>query len=169
MYKETEMKVAFWPAMVAGAIAGVIMFSMRVLMKMAGVNIHMDMMSLWGSMLTVHGTGGVAVGLVFHLLGSAVIGLIYAWVFDLIDMGDRLWLWGLLGGAIHWVLAGFFMAILPAIHVEIPEQQPAPGLFIANFGMTDVATFLMGHLLYGLAVGILYASLHEDGGMSVAF
>jgi hypothetical protein len=73
------------------------------------------------------------------------------------------------GGAIHWVIAGMFLAMVPSMHPEIPEERPAPGAFAKNFGAPDVPAFLMGHLLYGFVVGVVYAYLHAGGGGSAAF
>jgi hypothetical protein len=157
------MEFKIWPAVFAGTIAGAIMVGMRMLIEMAGVDLKLDVAQMWGTMLNMHGTSGRLLGLAIHLLGSAAIALIYAWIFALIGVTDHPWLWGLLGGVIHWVLAGLFMAIAPALHPEIPEQRSAPGLFVVNFGMPDVLTFLIGHLLYGLVVGILYAYFYRVG------
>ncbi len=66
-------------------------------------------------------------------------------------------------------IVGMFMGMLPAMHPEIPENQPAPGLFVKNFGMPDAPGFLMGHLLYGLTFGILYGLVHSMGGVGIAF
>ncbi len=139
------------------------MIVMRILVQLAGLNLTFDVARLWGTMLYVHGSGGRLLGLLIHLVGSGAIALIYAWIFARIGAAKHLWSWGLLGGAIHWVFAGLFMAILPAMHLEIPEQRSAPGLFVTNFSLPDVLTFLIGHLLYGLVVGILYASFYWAG------
>ncbi len=161
------MEFKVWPAVFAGIIAGAIMVGMRMLLEMAGVDLQMDVVQMWGTMLNMHGSGGRVLGMILHLLGSAAIALIYASIFALIGATDHLWLWGLLGGASHWVFAGLFMAIVPAMHPEMPEQRPAPGLFVTNFSLPDVLTFLIGHLLYGLVVGILYAYFHKAGRKSV--
>jgi membrane-bound metal-dependent hydrolase YbcI (DUF457 family) len=104
-----------------------------------------------------------------HLIASGLIALIYALIFDLLGIGDNLWFWGLVGGAVHWIIGGMFLAMVPAMHPEIPEERPAPGPFAKNFGVPDVPAFLMGHLLYGLVVGILYAIFHSGSGTGVAF
>ncbi len=106
-------------------------------------------------------------GFLFHLIVSGAIALIYAWAFNLLGLRDNLWLWGLLGGAIHYVLAGMFLVMVPAMHPEIPEQRPVPGAFARNFGVPDVPAFLMGHLIYGLVVGIAYAYLHGNAGAAL--
>ncbi len=159
------MEFQFLAAALAGAIGGAIMFGTRLVMKkMVGVDLKMDVARMWGTMMGVHGAPGRALGLAFHVVVSALIALIYAWAFDLLGLDGNLWLWGLVGGAVHWVIAGVFLAMVPAMHPEIPEQRPAPGAFAKNFGAPDVPAFLMGHLLYGLVVGILYAYLAGAGG-----
>lgn len=165
------MEFQLVPAFIAGVVGGAVMFGTRLVMKkVAGVDLKMDMARMWGTMLGMHGIAGRMVGLVFHLVVSGVIALAYAWGFEhIFHVRDHLWLWGLLGGAIHWVIAGFVMGMVPAIHPEIPEERPAPGMFIKNFGVPDVPAFLMGHLLYGVVVGVVYAILHPRGGPSAAF
>jgi hypothetical protein len=139
-------------------IGGAVMYGTRVVMKSAvGVDLKMDMARMWGTMVHVHGTTGRALGLLIHLVASGLIAVIYAWGFDL------------LGGAVHWVIAGMFLTVVPAMHSEIPEERPTPGPFAKNFGIPDVPAFLMGHLLYGVVVGIVYAILHSAGGMGAAF
>ncbi len=164
------MNFAFWAAIWAGTLGGAVMFGTRLLMKhIMRLDLKMDMMGVWGSMLHLHGMIGHVVGLLIHLAGSAAIGLIYAWAFAaLLGTANNLWLWGLLGGLIHWVLAGLFFAVLPALHPEIPERRPNPGAFIKNFGAPDGLGFLIGHLVYGVAVAILYAYF-TGGGTAAAF
>lgn len=164
------MDFEWWPAFAAGVIGGAVMYGTRVVMKSAvGVDLKMDMARMWGTMLHVHGTTSRALGLLVHVVASGLIAVIYAWGFDLLGADDNLWLWGLLGAVIHWVIAGMFLTVVPAMHPEIPEERPAPGPFAKNFGIPDVPAFLMGHLLYGIVVGILYAYWHSPGGWDVAF
>lgn len=46
--------------------------------------------------------------------------------------------------------------MVPAMHPEIPDRQPAPGMFVKNDGALDATGFLMSHLVYGLVVGVVY-------------
>jgi hypothetical protein len=161
------VEIAFWPAMIAGFIGGMLMVVMRSIMRKAGLELPMDISRIWGSMFMLHGTPGWLVGLVIHLLGSAGIALIYAWGFDLLGVEDRLWFWGLLGGLIHWVIAGLFFGILPAMHPEIPERQPAPGAFLHHFGVPSMPVFFVGHVMYGGVVAVLYGTLHPDASINV--
>ena len=156
------MPIDIWPALVAGFIGGALMVVMRTIMKAVGLDLPIDISRTWGTMLTLHGTVGWLVGLAIHLLGSVAIGLIYAWGFDLLGIDDHVWFWGLVGGMIHWLIAGLFFALLPAMHPEIPERQPAPGAFLRHFGVPSVPVFFIGHVMYGVVFAILYGTLHAD-------
>jgi membrane-bound metal-dependent hydrolase YbcI (DUF457 family) len=102
-----------------------------------------------------------------HVLVSALVGVVYAFGFQLVGSSDRLWLWGLLGAVIHSVIAGLIIGFSPPMYRE--ETSPRPGLFARNFGATDVIGFVAGHLVYGLTVGIAYAFMHTGGGAELAF
>jgi hypothetical protein len=154
------MRFQLWPAMLAGLGGALAMAGLRVLMRAAGVDLRMDVLRMWGSMLKAHGRMGHLVGWVVHLMVSGSIGIIYAWVFDAFRVTNRLWLWGLLAAVIHWINAGLFLTIAPAMHPEIPERNPVPGPFARNYGTADVLGFLVGHLGYGLSFGMLYDYLH---------
>lgn len=163
------MPFEFWPAIWAGIVGGTVMVLMSMMMKAAGTPLDMNIVRMWGTMLKLHGGAMHVAGWVIHLVASAAIALIYAWGFDLLGVDDNLWLWGLIGGVIHWILAGLFMIMVPPLHLELPEQRPAPGAFAADFGATDVIGFMMSHLVYGLLAGVLYAYWHSAGGWSIAF
>ncbi len=135
-------------------IAGLAMSAVARGMKPVGL--EMDPHQMWATMLKAHGAAGYLLGFIVHLLLSAAVGLIYAVGFDLVGAEASLWAWGLLGGAIHWLIAGVVMGVIPAVLPEISERRRAPGLFLKNFGMPDVPAFLADHLAYGLAFGIVY-------------
>lgn len=149
------------PAVVAGLAGGVVMVLIRMLLRALGYDLRMDVARMWGTMFKQHGTSGQLVGWAMHLMMSLIIGLIYAYAFQLLGLRDNLWLWGLVGGAIHWMMGGLFLAMVPAMHPEIPERRPAPGAFAKDFGTHDVLAFLLGHLAYGLVFAIVYALLHS--------
>ena len=145
------------------------MVLMSLMVKATGAPLEMSIIRMWGTMFKLHGTAMHLVGWIIHLVASAAIALLYAWGFDLLGVDDNLWLWGLIGGVIHWIVGGLFLAMVPPLHPELPERRPAPGAFASNYGALDMAGFLMTHLVYGLIVGILYAYWHSAGGSSVAF
>ncbi len=150
------MEFALRPAAVSGAISGIIMVLMGTLMKMAGVNLQINLVRLWGTMLGLRGTPMLIAGWIVHLIVSAAFGVAYAGIFSLADAARRTWLWGLSIGVIHWIFAGFFLAAVSVVHNETSEERPAPGPFAVNFGLADVFAFLMAHLVFGTVVGILY-------------
>ena len=164
------MELDLGVAALTGLLAGIVMLATRVVLRAAGLPLRMDVLRMWSTMFRVHGGAARLFGMGMHLAVSAVVGLIYAvglrYVFP---ADDALWLWGLLGGLIHYLVAGAFLAIAPAMNVEMPERIPAPGIFARRLGSFDVAAFLAGHLAYGVSFGILYALLHPAGGAGLAF
>lgn len=162
------MDFEFSPAVWAGLIAGTIMEMPVYLQKAIGLPVKQDIFRTWGTMLKLHGTPGRVAGVLVHELVAAAVALIYAWGFRFIFHADnRLWLWGLVGGVIHYAIAGVVVGMLPAVHPEIPERIPAQGPYYKNYGPLDMVTFLTGHLTFGLLVGILYGLF--TGGRGVAF
>ncbi|MGH3645733.1 MAG: hypothetical protein ACRDTM_00915 [Micromonosporaceae bacterium] len=119
---------------IVGGVAGGIVFG--VLMQMMGM-IPMVAMLI--------GSESVAVGWLVHLFNSALFGAIYALLFaawaDRLAPGAGL---GLVYGVIWWVLGA--LLIMPA-WLGMP-------VFMLN---TMAWQSLMGHLLYGLILGVTYA------------
>jgi hypothetical protein len=151
------MEFRLWPAVFAGLVGGVVMSMLDWMMKPMGM--RMDPHHMWGTMMKLHGGVGYAMGFVVHMVMSAAIALLYALFFAFIGAdASVLWAWGLLGGVIHWAIAGgMVMPMVPAMHPEIPETEPAPGAFVKNYGALDASGFLMTHLAYGVVVGLIYA------------
>ena len=157
-------------AVLAGLFAGIAMLTTRLGVRAAGVGIRMDVVRMWSTMFGVHGVRGRYFGVGVHVLVSVVVGLVYAWgLRHLFGADDALWLWGLLGGAIHYAIAGVFLLVAPEVNPDMPDRIPAPGMFASRLGAADVVAFMAGHLAYGLTFGIVYALLHRSGGASVAF
>lgn len=155
------MEADLLAAIVAGVAGGVVMIAARWGLRLAGVPLQMDVAMMWGTMFKLEGTAAYGVGWGVHLMMSVLIGLVYAWGFALLGVSaETAWLWGLLGGLIHWAIAGMMMGVLPAMHPRIPGEQPAPGFMVSNFGSAGVSAFLVGHLLYGLAFAVAYTALH---------
>ena len=90
--------------------------------------------------------------------------MIYALGFYLVGANDNLWLWGLVGGVVHYLIAGL---VIGAMHPEIPDRIAAQGAYYKRYGALDVVSFMTGHLTFGLLVGIFYGYL--TGGIAAAF
>lgn len=107
---------------------------------------------LLGSMLTFElGFGTWTLGFIIHLLLGGLFGLAYAALFrGLKRTGAGT---GMAVGAVHWVVAGIFMGILPVIHPLIPDLIFAPGLFALNLGLVPAIALLITHLIFGSVVG----------------
>ncbi len=161
------MEFQFWPAVLAGLIAGAIMEGPVYLQKALGLNLKQNIFRTWGRLLGLHGGGEYLAGVLFHQALAAAVALLYALGFRLLGATDHLWLWGLLGAAIHYLIAGLVVRALPSVDPHIPGWVGEQGAYYKNYGPLDMATFLMGHLSFGLLVGILYALFTR--GLAAAF
>ena len=165
------MDFEFWPAAAAGAFGGVMMEMATVVPRVAGLDVKLDLHLMWGRIMRLRNPAAGVAGTAFHIIISAAIGLLYAAGADfLFDARNNLWAWGLLGGVIHWVVAGIFIGVvLPLIHPEMSKGSSLPGWLVTKFGRRDFLAFFVGHLLYGLTFGVLYAYFSSGQASTIAF
>ena len=140
-------------ALLAGVVGAAVMSLIAFLVRLAGFPFGFEM--LLGSWVT--GSVGYVTwlfGLGIHLAIGAVLGVIYAVVFHWLKVsGARV---GVLVGVVHFMCAGFALAMIPAFHPVVPDVVLAPGIYMSNLGPLGVALFVIAHLVYGAVVGGLY-------------
>jgi hypothetical protein len=96
----------------------------------------------------------IAVGWLYHLFNSAVIGGIFGWLLGSRASGYRAGFgWGAAYGIVWWVLGGL---ILMPVLLGMPPFAP---LMMAPMRMVAMGS-LMGHLIFGLILGGVFAKLH---------
>jgi hypothetical protein len=161
------VNVELVPAIAAGVVAGLVMETIVLGMGSLGPRMKIDMLRIWGTMVGARGTAERVVGFIVHEVLSALVGIIYAFGFVILGIRDQFLLWGLIGGLIHWFVAGWFLGILPVMHPQMPQRVPTPGIFGRKSGIPDVTALLVDHLAYGLTFGAFYAFLHSSGGVQL--
>lgn len=99
------------------------------------------------------GSDSLAVGWIYHLLNSAVIGALFGWWFGrrVRGVGSGIG-WGALHGMIWWVLGGL---LLMPLFLGMPAFAPLMMEMMHPVAMGS----LMGHLMYGVILGGVYAVL----------
>ncbi len=123
------------PALTAGSIAAILMVVPRMGIKKMGIPLQMDVLSMLGRM-------GI------HIVLGAILTIPYAYGFSYFSTEVSLWLLGIIGGFIHWIIAGALLGIMPGI-----------SMYAKNFSRPDIMGFLVGHVLFGLFVGTCYSFL----------
>lgn len=136
---------------VGGLIAGVV-FGMMMQMMTAPTpdGGQMPMINMVGMIV---GSPTAAVGWLYHLFNSAVIGAIFAWVLGtrIVGYGSGLG-WGAAYGFVWWILGGL---ILMPVFLGMPTFAP---LMMPEMRMVAMGS-LIGHLVYGLILGAAYVAL----------
>jgi uncharacterized membrane protein YagU involved in acid resistance len=138
--------------MVAGILAGIVFgFMMQAMGAPAPDGSRMPMMAMVAQVVR---SNSLAVGWIYHLFNSAVIGAIFGWT-----LGDRVAArpgpgagWGALYGLVWWILGGLIlMPVLLGMHAFAPLKMPP---------MRPVAMgSLIGHIVFGLILGTASAWL----------
>jgi hypothetical protein len=147
--------LAFWAGIVGAAV---MVLGLWIARALGATDFNFGY--FWGSMLTgTTTTESWILGFVITLILGGLIALLYAAVFE--ALGRSSWGWGLLGGAVHLIIAGLVIGGIAAVHPAIPQAIADPGYYTANYGPNSVAVFSLLHLIYGIIVGGLYKPVHK--------
>jgi hypothetical protein len=135
---------------VAGLIAGVVFGLM--MQAMSAPTPDGGQMPMMAMVAMVVGSTSIAVGWLYHLFNSAVIGALFGWLFGarVHAVGTGL-AWGAAWGLVWWVVGGLVLMPIALGMAPFAPLMMAP--------MRPVAMgSLMGHLVYGLVLGGAYAA-----------
>ena len=118
----------------------------------------MPKMNIVDMLSTMFGKSNLVLGWMMHLMMGAMFALIYAFLWSQ-GIGSPGWISGLIFGAAHWLMVGLMMAVIPIVHAGIKNGDvEAPGLWMTNQGgMLAFIGGLMGHMVFGLVVALVYA------------
>jgi len=145
----------------AGIVGAVTMTILMVIARAMGLT-TMNLEMMLGSMITsTFGTGTWVLGFAWHVINGGVFALIYAAGFK--QYGKANVTLGAAFGFVHWIVAGIFMGLLPAMHPLIPVALSAPGYFAASTGVFNFFAELVMHLIYGGIVGAIYQDSADQG------
>lgn len=133
---------------VAGLIAGLVFGMMMQLMN--APTPEGGQMPMMAMVAKVVGSTSLAVGWIYHLFNSAVIGAIFAWLFSnrAVSVGRGL-AWGAVYGIAWWIVGG---QILMPIALGMP---PFASIMMPDMRMVAIGS-LIGHIIYGLILGGLF-------------
>ncbi|UQA91287.1 hypothetical protein [Streptomyces halobius] len=158
------MDFAVGPALLAGLVGTVAMTAAMMMGRVMGMT-SMDIALITGGMMTGDERRARMLGMIMHfvVMGTVVFGLIYAAVFHWI--GSASWLAGLVVGLIHGLLVGVIaLPMMGAFHPRMRGSGDGfrldlPGIMGIGYGKGTPMGLLMGHLIYGLVVALVYAAL----------
>jgi hypothetical protein len=122
-------------------------------------HMRMDLLLLLGTMMPVSLSKPMAYmnGAMMHAGASIIFAFAHVGVFVATDIDSDFAAWGLLFGAVHWLLSGMMMGMMPIMHPLVRRgEMENPGPFAMSMGMMTATGFLMLHLLFGVVVGVLY-------------
>ncbi len=147
-------------AIVAGLAGTIAMTVLMMIAPMMGMP-KMDIPGMLGSMFSAK--GNTVLGYVMHLMNGVIFAIIYALIWSTGFLPTNLTggvVGGLALGLAHWIIVGLLFAMVPIMHAGIKAGEvKAPGLYMTNMGGTmGFIGGMMGHLLFGLVVGVVYAA-----------
>jgi hypothetical protein len=149
---------------ITAGLAGGIAFLTVVYMGRAIGMTRMNFLEMLGTMVAPNGskTAVYGIGLMAHLMMSAVFGLAHAGILHAIGVTSvgQAAEWDLLIGGVHGIL---ILAMLPMVltlmHPLVRKHaMEQPGVAMTGFGKGTPIGSLMAHLVFGVVTGAIYAA-----------
>lgn len=143
-------------SVIAGIIATIVFTTVLMMAPKMGMP-KMDIVSLLGSMF---GKPNQALGWMMHLMMGIIFALIYAFLWSN-GIVTATWTSGLVFGAVHWLVVGVVMGMIPMMHVGIKSGAvQAPGMWMTNSGgFMAFMGGLVGHMIFGVVIALVYAAI----------
>ncbi|GIK57426.1 MAG: hypothetical protein HND44_13005 [Chloroflexi bacterium] len=141
-------------AIIAGVVGTIVITMVMAMAPKMGMP-KMDIVGMLGSMFSPESNR--TLGMAMHLMMGVVFAILYALAWNT-GLGTVSLLWGAVFGAIHWLIAGAMMGGMGMMHAGIKAgAMPNPGVFMLhNGGMMAFMGGLMGHVIFGLVVALVY-------------
>ena len=138
-------------AVVAG-LAGTIV--MTLFMQMSP-SMGMPKMDIVAMLSTMFGKPNRPLGLMIH----GMMGIIFSLIYFFLGLGSGTFVTALIYGAVHWLIVGVIMVMIPMMHVGIRSGEvDPPGMWMTNNGgMMAFVGGLVGHLIFAVVVYFTYA------------
>jgi uncharacterized membrane protein YagU involved in acid resistance len=134
-------------AIVAGLAGTAVMTMLMYAAPLMGMP-KMDIAGMLGTMFVSKKQMAVVLGMIMHFVAGVIFALVYALLWSL-GLGSATWWWGLIFGAVHGIIAIVMIPIIMRMHPRKPEMAGRPMVMAGQ---------LMGHLVYGLVVALVYAA-----------
>ena len=149
-------------AIIAGLIGGAVMV-VPLYMGIALIpnQMKMNLFLLLGTMMMFRGgMMAYAAGAMIHAVMSIAFALIHVAVYIAFDLETELAAWGVLLGAIHWVIVGMGLGMMRFMHPLIRSgEMEDPGAFALKFPVMTAVGFFMLHIVFGVLVAVFYELL----------
>jgi hypothetical protein len=148
-----------WAGAIVWGIVATAVFTVFSMMGRAMGMTRMDLLDLLGSMVARPGsTASKTTGLMVHHVNGAILAV--AWAYGAALFGwPANWATGLVWGAVLTVRALLMMSTIGTVHPAMRRgQEPDPGPAATNFGSVTPLGSLLGHLVYGLVLGLTYSA-----------
>jgi len=143
---------------IGAIIAGLVGTGIFTIVMILAPRMGMPRMDIVGVLATMFGKENRLVGWMMHAMMGIAFGLIYAFLWSNGILAPT-WLGGLVFGAVQWLVVGMIMGMMPLMHVGIRQGiVSAPGLWMTrNGGIMAFMGGLIGHLVFGVAIALVYA------------
>jgi uncharacterized membrane protein YagU involved in acid resistance len=143
--------IEIFQTILAGLIGTAAMSSALYLLHWRGLA-EADMIRAIGSIVTRNEANALPLGVAIHFVSGVVFAFLYILVWSTlpIDQFGQYVLLGLVTGFAHGLVVSFSLVILVAEHHPLERFQQA--------GMGVAVAHLVGHVVYGLLVGIVAGS-----------
>ncbi|MCP4425915.1 MAG: hypothetical protein GY803_15590 [Chloroflexi bacterium] len=143
-------------AIVAGVVGTFVMTMVMVMAPKMGMP-RMDIVGMLGSMFSAESNR--MVGMAIHFMMGVVFAIVYAILWNA-GIGTVNLLWGLVFGAVHWLISGAMMGGMSMMHAGVKAGTVnAPGIYMTNNGgMMAFMGGLVGHLIFGLVTALVYGA-----------
>lgn len=146
-----------WLGAIIWGIVATFAFTLFSMMGAAMGMTRMDLLDLLGSMMaTPHTSTARRIGAAIHHMNGALLAVAWAYGAALIGAPAN-WASALVWGFILWLLALLMMTTIGPVHPAIRHgQQDDPGPAATHFGRMTPVGSLLGHLVYGIVLGLTY-------------
>ena len=153
-----------WVAWFTAGFAGTLLLTTELAASQSLGWTRMNIPYLLGTMFTPDRDRAKVIGILMHLANGLIFSLVYVGAFHGTGLDD--WWFGAAIGLVH---GAFVLAVavpaLPGLHPRMASESDGPsaqrpleppGFLARNYGNATPVSVMVGHVIFGAVIGLLY-------------